>query len=131
LRGPIEQKARSGKTVIVTVIGHIINLSCMGAVKHDLSFEELRKAVAPIAERYGVGKMILFGSMARGDYREGSDYDFCVDLGKIDDLVKMCGFIMELESLLGVPVDVVSERTMDEDMSKEVFEDGRVIYESA
>jgi predicted nucleotidyltransferase len=96
----------------------------------SISLDDLRKIVAPIAESYGVGKMILFGSMARGDNREGSDYDFCVDLGKIDDLVKMCGFIMELESSLGVPVDVISERTLDEDMSKEVFEDGRIIYEA-
>jgi predicted nucleotidyltransferase len=97
---------------------------------YNLSFDELREIVAPIAERYGVGKMILFGSMARGDNREGSDYDFCVNLGKIDDLVKMCGFIMDLESSLGVPVDVVSERTLDEDMSKEVFEGGRIVYEA-
>ena len=98
----------------------------MGVAK--VSFEELCGIVRPIAERYGVDRMVLFGSMARGDGM--GDYDFCVRLGDIDDLVKMCGFIMELESSLGMPVDVVSERTLDEDMTKEVFKDGRLVYET-
>jgi predicted nucleotidyltransferase len=94
------------------------------------SFEDLCDMIRPIAERYGVDRMILFGSMARRDYGEGSDYDFCVSLGKIDDLVKICGFIIELESSLGASVDVVSERTMDEDLAKEVLKDGKLVYEA-
>jgi len=95
-----------------------------------ISFEELCGIVRPIARRHGVERMILFGSVARGDNKYGSDYDFCVNLGKIDDLVKMCGFIMDLESSLGAPVDVISERTLDDDFSKEVLKDGRLVYEA-
>ena len=98
--------------------------------KGKMSFEELQNIVRPIAERYGARRMILFGSMARGNSKEGSDHDFCVNLGDIDDMVKMCGFIMESESALGTPADAVSERTLDEDMMKEVFNDGRPVYEA-
>lgn len=94
------------------------------------SFEELCSAVRPVAEKYGVERIILFGSMARGDSKEGSDYDFCVRLGEIDDLVKLCGFIIDLEALLGTHVDVVSERTLDEDFSKEVLSDGKLVYKA-
>lgn len=94
------------------------------------SFEELCDIVRPIAENYGVHRIILFGSMARGDINEDSDYDFCVDLGNIDDLIKMCGFIMDLESALGRSVDVISERTVDKDFTKELLNDGKLVYEA-
>jgi len=95
-----------------------------------IPFEELCDIVRPIAEEYGVEKVILFGSMARGDDKLESDYDFCVCLGRIDDLVKMCGFIIDLESALGRQVDVISDRMLDEDFAKEVFNDGRLVYEA-
>ena len=103
----------------------------MSAVRTNaIPFEELCDIVRPIAEEYGVNRIILFGSVARGDFVAGNDYDFCVNLGRIDDLVKMCGFIIDLESALGGPVDVVSERTLDEDFAKEVFNDGKLVYEA-
>ena len=77
-----------------------------------------------------MNKITLFGSVARGDDVEGSDYDFCVSLGRIDDLVKICGFIIDLESALGRHVDVISERTLDEDFAKEVFNNGKLVYEA-
>lgn len=89
-----------------------------------MSFEELCEITRPIAERYGVDRIILFGSMARGDY------DFCVRLGKIEDLVELCGFIIDLESVLDATVDVVSERALDEDFTKEILNDGRLVYET-
>jgi predicted nucleotidyltransferase len=95
-----------------------------------ISFEGLCAAVGPIAERYGVSRVTLFGSMARGDSRDGSDYDFCVSLGRIDGLIKLCGFILDLESSLGAPVDVVSDRMLDEDMKREVFNDGKLVYQA-
>jgi len=42
------------------------------------SVEELSAIVALIAEKYGVNKVYIFGSVARGGYNENSDYDFCI-----------------------------------------------------
>ncbi|MDR2698771.1 MAG: nucleotidyltransferase domain-containing protein [Candidatus Methanoplasma sp.] len=44
----------------------------------SLSFGELRGIVAPIAKKYGMIRVYLFGSRARGDNNEESDFDFCV-----------------------------------------------------
>lgn len=41
--------------------------------------EEIAERVRPIAERYGVGKIYLFGSYARGEATEESDIDLLVD----------------------------------------------------
>lgn len=40
----------------------------------DRVIEEIRA----LAEKYNIGKVILFGSRARGDYRERSDIDLAV-----------------------------------------------------
>jgi len=56
------------------------------------SIEELKRIIFPIAERYGVNKVYLFGSVARGDYTENSDYDFCIERGKIRSLLDLSGF---------------------------------------
>ncbi|KAA0227397.1 nucleotidyltransferase domain-containing protein [candidate division KSB1 bacterium] len=39
---------------------------------------ELRR-VLQILEKYNVRKVILYGSFARGDFREDSDFDLCVE----------------------------------------------------
>jgi predicted nucleotidyltransferase len=101
----------------------------MGAAKYDLSFEELRKAVAPIAEKYGADGIYLFGSRARGDGRTDSDYDFYVVRGKIRGL-KICGLLRELEETLGSSVDIVTDGAkMREDLSREIFRDMMAVYE--
>ncbi len=39
------------------------------------SIEELKCTIAPIAEKYQISKVYLFGSYAKGDYHEQSDID--------------------------------------------------------
>jgi len=51
-------------------------------VHKRLSIEELRSIVEPIAKEYGVDKVYLFGSTARGDDGDNSDYDFCIERGR-------------------------------------------------
>jgi len=99
-------------------------------VKHDIRFEELHKIVAPIAEKYGAARIYLFGSRARGDNSEDSDYDFYISLGSIRGL-KICGLLRELEEALGDHVDIVTEGArLTDDFSKEIFRDMRLVYES-
>lgn len=40
------------------------------------NFEKLKKVISPIAEKYGLEAVYLFGSQARGDSLVESDYDF-------------------------------------------------------
>jgi predicted nucleotidyltransferase len=50
----------------------------------------------------------VFGSVARGEDREGSDLDILVDALPGMTLLDQGGIIAELEELLGVAVDVVT-----------------------
>ncbi|MCL2148665.1 MAG: nucleotidyltransferase domain-containing protein [Methanomassiliicoccaceae archaeon] len=96
----------------------------------ELTFEEVCAAVRPIAARYGVRSVYLFGSRARGDNRDDSDYDFCIDHGKVTDPLQMCGLICDLESALRKRVDAVSEHALKPEILEEVLTDGRLVYKA-
>jgi uncharacterized protein len=66
-----------------------------------------RRAVVALAERRGVRNVRVFGSVARGEDRDGSDIDLLVDVNDGVGLVAIVGLARELADLLGVPVDVV------------------------
>ena len=80
----------------------------------DHSIDEIIKIVSPIAERYGIERVYLFGSRARGNNTYDSDYDFSIDPGKIDNILDLFSFIDELEEALGSEVDVVSRKSAKE-----------------
>ncbi len=105
----------------------------MGAedTEQDLAFEELCRIVAPIAEKRGVEKIYLFGSRARGDYDEKSDYDFYILPGRIRSLIGLSGLMGDLKEALGAEVDIVSESPhIKEELLKEVLRDRKLVYES-
>ena len=45
-------------------------------------------------------------------------------------LFKMGGFYGKLEEALGTEIDIVSERAMRDDFSKEVLKDRKLLYEA-
>jgi predicted nucleotidyltransferase len=69
-----------------------------------------RLRVEEVLDRYGASNPRLFGSVARGQAVEGSDFDLLVDLdpGAGNPLLWVAGIGEELSELLGVKVDVVS-----------------------
>ena len=49
----------------------------------------IKKAVAPLARSYGVKRLYLFGSYAKGNANENSDVDLLVEKGKPMSLLKL------------------------------------------
>ena len=49
--------------------------------------DEIRQKAIPIAKRYGVRRLGLFGSYARGKQTESSDLDFLISKGRIRGLL--------------------------------------------
>jgi len=94
------------------------------------SIEELRKAILPIAERHGVDSIILFGSAARGEDKDGSDYDFCVDTGRIEDYDELAHFVKDMESVVRSEVDVITLGGVKPDsrLMRNIRRDGIIVY---
>jgi predicted nucleotidyltransferase len=93
------------------------------------SVDELRSIVAPVAERYGVDKVYLFGSAARGDHGEKSDYDFCIELGRIRDLFALSEFFQDLRDAVGYEIDLVDMKAAKPDLLGNILSEGVILYE--
>ncbi len=91
--------------------------------------DELRKLVKPIAEKAGVNKLILFGSRARGDFDEDSDYDFCVEMKDGSNLLTVVHFMDDLEKIVKAKVDLIEAEGASDRILNAVKEEGIMIYE--
>jgi hypothetical protein len=68
-----------------------------------------RAEIIATAARHGASHVRIFGSVARGDARETSDLDLLVRFEPDRSLIDHGLLIEDLEGLLHVAVDVVSE----------------------
>ena len=91
-----------------------------------MGIEELksrREEILHVAARHGARRVRVFGSVARGEADERSDVDFLVDLEKGRSLLDLGGLLMDLQDLLGRPVDVVTERGLKTRIRDRVLEE--------
>ena len=75
------------------------------------TLEQLRRRrdeINRVAAAHGARAVRIFGSIARGDARPGSDLDLLVDMGDGPNLFEQAALQGDLEDLLGCPVDVVT-----------------------
>lgn len=68
-------------------------------------FERLHEAAPYIQKEFGVESLCVFGSMARGDNKPGSDVDVFVEMPP--DAFQSIGLQQYLQDLLGVSVDLI------------------------
>lgn len=92
------------------------------------TIETIREKVIPIAQKYGVKKISLFGSYARGEADEQSDLDFLYTKGKILGL-KYFGFVNDLEDEFKCHVDLVSDNISDKEFLAAIKNDEVILYE--
>ena len=93
-----------------------------------LSIEELRSIVAPVAEKYGVDKVYLFGSVVRGDDNENSDYDFYIEADNIRSIFVISGFFQDLREAIGYDIDLISTKRIDSEFLNTIMKEGVTIY---
>jgi hypothetical protein len=74
--------------------------------------DQKRPEIFRIARKYGATNLRVFGSVARGAEAGESDIDLLVDLEPGRSLFDLGGLLFELEELLGVGVDVVTEDSL-------------------
>jgi predicted nucleotidyltransferase len=108
----------------------------MNAVAAEVVIARAGRALIDAAS--APAKVILFGSLARGDANESSDFDFLVIERKVDDRLAEAVKLRRSLRGFGVPVDVI---VMDEGlverrskvkgtMVDRALREGRVVAES-
>jgi len=93
------------------------------------TISQIRGALTPLFNEYGIKKAILFGSYVKGEANEESDIDFCVDSGLrgLDFML----LVDEMSNLLKKDVDVfdVMHIKKNSRIETEINKTGVVIYE--
>jgi predicted nucleotidyltransferase len=82
-----------------------------------------RSEILTLARKYGAHNVRIFGSVARGEARLDSDIDFLVELEPGRSLFDLGGLLYELRNLLGVEVDVVTEKGLRQRIRDRVIQE--------
>jgi len=93
------------------------------------TIDEIRNIVTEVAKEYGVEKVALFGSYARGEQNDNSDIDFIIKKGNIKGYFQFCSFVHALEEKLGTHVDVFTYKALKNSLIKDAIKDEVVLYE--
>ena len=71
--------------------------------------EFLKNHKQEFLDKYGIKKIALFGSVARGENKENSDIDVAIETNSVD-YIKLYDFKEELETFFNRKVDIVRVR---------------------
>lgn len=74
-----------------------------------------RGEILSVLERHGMSGVRVFGSVASGTDRPGSDLDLLVDFPADGDLLDLIDGADEVEAIIGIPVDLVTARSIGPD----------------
>ncbi|MDM7991978.1 MAG: nucleotidyltransferase family protein [Candidatus Fermentibacter sp.] len=71
-----------------------------------------RSRILDLARKHHVRRVRLFGSMSRDSAGPDSDVDLIADLDGTGTLFDLGAFLLDLQDLLGRPVQVLTENSM-------------------
>ena len=88
--------------------------------------KEVLEEIRGLAKKYHIGKVVLFGSRARGDYKRASDIDLAVCGGNVSR------FALEVEEETSTPLkyDVIDlDENVGEALRTSIETEGILLYE--
>ncbi len=94
------------------------------------SIDEIKSIVAPIAKQYGVDRVYLFGSYARGEATAASDLDFRVDRGALRGLFALGGLYADLEEVFDKELDLLTTGSLDQKFLNRISKEEILIYDN-
>jgi hypothetical protein len=78
----------------------------------EARIEEIKRKIPPILKKYGVRRAGIFGSVVRGEAKEGSDIDILVEIESDISLLDFVGLKLEIEEALKQKVDLGEYKTI-------------------
>ncbi|MCL1807911.1 MAG: nucleotidyltransferase domain-containing protein [Oscillospiraceae bacterium] len=95
-----------------------------------MTISEIKRHINPVAKRYGVERVMLFGSYARGEADGNSDVDLRIDSGALRGYFKLAGFQREASESLNLPVDVLTTGALDDTFLTRIAGEEVLLYEA-
>ena len=93
-----------------------------------LTIQNIHDAVIPLAEQYGLNRVFLFGSYARGDATEDSDVDLRIDRGSMRG-IEFGGLYEDMREALDKNVDIMTTRQLDDGFLSSIRKEEILLYD--
>ena len=90
--------------------------------------EEIFKKIVQVLKNQGAKKVAIFGSYMRGEEKPGSDIDIIIEFSERKSLLELVGIEQELYDVLGVKVDLLTEKFISPYLIDRIKEEMEVIY---
>ncbi len=87
--------------------------------------KDRREDILRLAAQHGAHNVRVFGSVARGEARPDSDVDLLVELEAGRSLLDLGGLLMDLQTLLGREVDVVTDKGLRDRIRTRVLQEAK------
>ena len=92
-----------------------------------MTIDQNRDEILRIAARHGARNVRVFGSVARGDDRAGSDVDLLVEMEDDRSLLDLVGLEQDLEQLLRRRVDVLTDASIHPELRLRITAEARAL----
>ncbi|MFU8787415.1 MAG: nucleotidyltransferase family protein [Methylobacter sp.] len=96
-------------------------------MKPSEAFDRKRFAVRLIASHFNATNLRVFGSVLHGNDHDGSDLDLLVDTLPGTTLFDLGGLQIELEDMLGVPVDLLTPEDLSPKFRDQVLAEAKPV----
>ncbi len=90
--------------------------------------KEIFKKIARLLKSQGAKKIAVFGSYVRGEEKPGSDIDIIVEFSERKSLLEFVRIERELSEVLGIKVDLLTEKAISPYLIDPIREEMEVIY---
>jgi predicted nucleotidyltransferase len=96
-------------------------------MKPSVALKTHRAALREIVERHGAVRPRIFGSAVNGEDTDASDLDLLVDPTPRTTLLTLAAIQLEAERLLGVPVDVLTPKSLPRRYREQVLREAQAV----
>jgi predicted nucleotidyltransferase len=90
--------------------------------------EEIKKKIISILVKYGVKKILIFGSYARNEATPNSDLDLIIEFPEGTSLIDHIGIEFELSEALNMKIDLLSQNGISPYIKDQIMKEAVVIY---
>lgn len=90
--------------------------------------EEILEKITQILKNQGARKIAVFGSYMRGEEKPESDIDIIVEFSERKSLLELVRIERELSEVLGIKVDLLTEKSISPYLVDRIRKEMEVIY---
>ncbi len=97
--------------------------------KQTLTIDKIKQSVIEVSKKYGVKRVLLFGSYAKEKANINSDIDLRIDKGEIKGLIQLSGYHLDLQEKLKTNVDIVTTESLSKEFLNNIKKEEIILYE--